>query len=147
MDPISLITPVVSLLMPYAAKGAEKFAEEVGQAAFEKVKGLLATLRTRWRGDQEAIDTLVRFEEKPDRYHPILEDVLKEKLGQDQELAKVLTEFLEGMGPTLQIIQKMKDAEQITGLEAKEMTRGEAAIIQEIDKAKNVTGAKIDRIG
>lgn len=84
---------------------------------------------------------------KPERYQPVLEDILNEKLAQDKDFADELAHLLKEMGPTLEIVQKMKEAEDVTGLEAEDMSRSKAKVRQDIEKAEKVTGAKIDRIG
>jgi hypothetical protein len=108
---------------------------------------LLTTLRSRWTGDREASENLERFEEKPDRYRPVFEDILTEKLASDRSLATDVERILKEMGPTLDIVQRMDRGEQVVGLEAKEMVGGSARIEQDIKEAKDVKGAKIDRLG
>jgi peptide subunit release factor 1 (eRF1) len=76
-----------------------------------------------------------------------LEDILQEKLAQDKDLVDELTQLLNEMGPTVEIIQRMKEAEEVIGLEAQEMAGGQARVEQEMDKGKKITGAKIDRLG
>ena len=149
VDPVtvSLAANVVAVLAPYAAVGAQEFARNVGKEAYEKAKGMLAALRAKWAGDEEATDALTRFEEKPERYAPVLEDVLKEKLAEDKELAAVLSTLLNEMGPSLEVVQKMEEGRKVTGLEAEEMTGGRATVDQDIETGEDVTGAKIRRIG
>src|SRR4028118_648794 len=149
MDPItaSLAANVVAVLAPYAAVGAQEFARNVGKEAYEKAKGMLATLRAKWAGDEEATDALTRFEEKPERYAPVLEDVLREKLAEDKELAMVLSTLLSEMGPSLEVVQKMDEGRRVTGIEAEEMAGGRATVNQDIGTGEDVTGARIGRIG
>jgi hypothetical protein len=148
MEPVTaLATAVISILSPYLAKGAEEFMKAAGKDAYDKAKKILTTLKARWAGDEEARDQLARFEEKPERYQPVLEDILQEKLAQDKELVGELTQLLNEMDPTVEIIQKMKEAEEVMGLEAKEMASGQVRVEQEIDKGKKITGAKFDRLG
>jgi vacuolar-type H+-ATPase subunit I/STV1 len=148
MDPIgTLVTSVMAVLMPYVAKGAEEFARVAGEAAYNKAKSLLDTLKARLSGDKEATDSLTRFEEKPERYQPVVEDILKEKLAEDQALAEELKKLLKEMGPELEIIQKMRVGKKVVGLEADEIAGGQAKVTQEIDEAEDVTGAKFGRIG
>ena len=148
MDSITLLsTSVMGVLMFLAKKGAGEFAGEAGKATFDKARNLLATLKARWTGDKEATANLSRFEENPERYRPLLEDILKEKLYKDRDLADELTQILREMGPTLEVIQKMKEAKQVTGLQVKEMTGGRAKVKQEIEKGEDVTGVKINRLG
>jgi hypothetical protein len=143
----ALVSTVLSVLVPYVAKGGEEFAKEAGKAAFEKAKSLFQSLKTKLAGDKEASTVLENFEQKPARYQKILDDVLREKLTQDPALAADLEKHLKEMGPELEIIQKMKVGEKVTGLEADEMTGGGVKINQDIEQAKDVTGAKIKRIG
>jgi len=142
-----LVTNVIAILAPYLAKGAKEFVEVAGEVAYEKAKSLLATLKAKLAGDKEATENLENFEKKPERYQPVMEDILKEKLAQDEDLAAELDRQVKEMGPTLEIIQKMKVAKDAKGLEADEFAKGKAKVIQEIDEAENVIGAKIGRIG
>ena len=149
MDPITatLAANVVAVLAPYVAVGAQEFARNVGKEAYEKAKTMLAALKAKWTGDEEATDALTRFEEKPERYAPVLEDVLNEKLAQDKELAAVLSTLLNEMGPSLEVVQKMEEGRRVTGLEAEEISRGRATVNQDIGRGEDVTGARIRRIG
>jgi hypothetical protein len=149
MDPaiLSLAASVMSVLMPWATVGAQAFVKSAGSDVYQKVKSVVGTLRARWSGDAEATETLNRFEEKPERYQPVLEDILKEKLSQDVELAEELATLLNEMGPSLEIIQQMEEGRRVTGLEAEEMTEGKARVRQDIQRGEDVTGARIRRIG
>jgi hypothetical protein len=149
MDPVTatLAANVVAVLAPYVAVGAQEFAKSVGKEAYEKAKGMLAALRAKWTGDQEATDALTRFEEKPERYAPVLEDVLNETLAEDKELAAVLSTLLNEMGPSLEVVQQMEEGRRVMGLEAEEMAGGKATVRQDIGTGEDVTGARIRRIG
>jgi hypothetical protein len=119
----TLVSTVLSVLLPYVAKGGEEFAKEGGKAAFEKAKSLFQTLKANLAGDKEASVALENFEQKPARYQSILDEVLREKLSQDSTLADELEKHLKELGPELVVIQKMKVGEKVTGLEAEEMVR------------------------
>jgi hypothetical protein len=149
MDPItaSLAAKVVSVLAPYVVVGAEEFVRNAGKDAYEKAKSMLAALRAKWTGDKDATEALTHFEDKPERYAPVLEDVLTEKLAEDKELAVVLSTLLEEMGPSLEVVQKMEEGRKVTGIEAEEMTGGRATVDQDIGTGEDVTGARIRRIG
>lgn len=149
MDPItaSLAANVVAVLAPYVVVGAQEFSRNVGKEAYEKARTMLAALRAKWAGDEEAADALTRFEEKPERYAPVLEDVLREKLAEDKELAMVLSTLLSEMGPSLEVVQKMDEGRRVTGIEAEEMAEGRATVNQDIGTGEDVTGARIGRIG
>lgn len=149
MEPIitTLAGNAISILTPYVKSGAEKFASEIGKDVAEKAKNLLNTLKTRFYGDKFAEGSLDRFEKDPEKYQSTLEDVLKEKLVEDKSLFDELKRLLKEMDPNLNIIQKMKEAEEVTGLETQEMYEGNAKVVQEFEKGKKITGMKIGRIG
>ena len=149
MDPVTvtLAANVMTVLMPYAAMGAQEFVKSAGKEAYEKAKTLLGTLKARWAGDEEATDAVAHFEEKPERYRPVLEGILEEKITQDKELAAELATLLEEMGPSLEVVQRMEEGRRITGLEAQQMSGGRARVRQDIGRGEDVTGARIGRIG
>jgi SOS response regulatory protein OraA/RecX len=149
MDPaiIDLTTKVMTILLPLVSKGAEEFAGKVGDAAYEKAKSLLMAIKQKWSGDQEVVENLARFEEKPERYKVVLEDILREKLSDDRDFASKLSQQLREIGPALEVIQEMDEGRNITGLRAKEMGSGKAKVTQHITKADSVTGADLDIIG
>jgi hypothetical protein len=103
MDPALLASTVVSLLMPYLKKGATEFVELVGQTGYEKVKGLLATLRKRWSSDPEAAGQLARLERKPDTYRAPVEDMLTETLTRDPSFAKQIDQTVKDLGPIIEV--------------------------------------------
>jgi hypothetical protein len=140
-----IVSGVMSVLMPYVAKGAEKFAAEAGKEAFERAKGLFATLKANLSGDEEASKELENFQQKPARYEGVVKSILEEKLASDEGLRSELARLLQGMGPLLHIIQEMKVGKGVTGLEADEVASGEIHIQQKIDQAENATGAKIKK--
>ena len=55
MDPVTatLAANVMTVLMPYAAMGAQEFVKSAGKEAYEKAKSLLGTLKARWARDVE----------------------------------------------------------------------------------------------
>src|SRR5260221_482645 len=62
MDPVivDLATKVMAILLPLVSKSAEEFATQVGDAAYDKAKSLLSTIKQKWSRDKEATETLVR---------------------------------------------------------------------------------------
>jgi hypothetical protein len=148
MEPASaLAVAALTALTPYLAKGSEEFIKAAGKDVYEKTKNLLVMLKTRWKNDREATDALTRYQEKPQRYEPVVKDILEEQLAKDNDFAAVLSSLLFEIGPQIEVRQRMKDAIDVTGLEATEMSRGDVKVAQEIDTATNVTGAKINHIG
>src|SRR5215217_3506620 len=149
MDPVTvtLAANVMTVLMPYAAMGAQEFVKSAGKEAYEKAKTLLGTLKARWAGDEGETDSISRCEENPECYRPVLEGILEEKITLDRELAAELATLLDEMGPSLEVVQRMEEGRRITGLEAQQMSGGRARVRQDIGRGEDVTGARIGRIG
>ena len=147
MDSAALATTTLAVLTPYLVKGVEGFVSEAGKDAYEKCKSLLSLLKARLSSDPAASEQLARFEEKPHRYRQALESLLAEKLTTDSVLGNQIHELLQDMGPSLKIIQKINEAEDVTGVEADEMESGDLHVEQEIGKGKGIKGASIKRIG
>lgn len=151
MDPIiiGLGAKVIYTLMPYVKKGAEKFAQDVGEAAAQKVKSLYEALKKRLRGDKTATDMLDEFEKDPETYKSVLEKILQKKVEQDKDLAEELSKHLHEIGPILVTDVHVTEADDdVTGGRIKHMKSGEASIKVDVGKAKKeVIGAEIDDFG
>lgn len=147
MDPVTLGATVMSILMPYVAKKAEKFIDLAGKGAYEKAKNLLATLKARWAGDKEATDQLAYFEQNPERYQPIIEDILEKRLAQDKALAVELKQLINQMGPSLSIIQEMDEAKKVIAIKARHLKRGNIRTVQKAKTAEDMIGGEFDTIG
>ncbi|MEO0843696.1 MAG: hypothetical protein AAF063_33125 [Cyanobacteria bacterium J06643_5] len=148
MELTSLVATVISVLTPFVKKGAEEFVGAVGKDTYEKAKTIFGRLKQRWAGDTEASGILTYFEKKPERYQPILEKILQEKLAEDLELAEQLNKLILGIDRLkLEIVQKMEKGEKVTGLKAKTMNQGSAKVEQDIKDGKEILGADIENIG
>lgn len=149
MDPaiIDISTKVMAVLLPFVSKGAEEFASKVGDAAYEKAKTLFTVLKQKWSGDKEATESLALFEQKPQRYQAVLEDILQEKLVEDHDLVIQLVQLLQEMGPTLEIIQHMEEGKDVLGLKAKELKSGRYRVTQDVAKGERITGVELDTGG
>jgi len=146
----ALAPAVISVLTPLVAKGAKALADAAGKVAAEKANSIMETLKRRWSGDAEASGALKRFEENPQRYEPMLEDILTEKFGSDADLESQLRKLLEEMGDGLTIVQRLGTVSgEATGLEAGELGRGRKVSVEQSanEVSGKITGAKIDRIG
>lgn len=148
MDPATLATAVIAILTPYVTKTAKEVIEAAGQLGYDKAKKLLETLKLRWSGDPVAADHLQRFEKKPEVHAPALQELVQEKLQTDPQLAADVAQTVKEIGPQLQVFIKMADAENLTGLDVGEMTgNANAKVTLDLEKGKNVTGAKIGKLG
>jgi len=108
---------------------------------------MLETLRSRLADDPEASTMMAHFEQNPNRYQPVMEEILKEKLSRDPSFLAELVSLVEHLGPDLEVIQKVKFGRGVTGIDADEMATGHAKVHQEIDQAEDLTGMRIKRLG
>jgi hypothetical protein len=155
MDPftMTLAGQAVAALTPLLKKGAEALVNELGTklgdnvatATVDKLKGLLNRIRVKFSGDDEAVDALRNFEKKPDRYASTVQDILKERLDKDKDFAKELDGLVKGVN--LNIIIKMTEGKEVTGLKSKEMKSGTANVNMDIGKGEKITGAEFESIG
>ena len=138
----------VQILAPVVADSAKKLAGQVSDFALDRVEVLLNRLRARWADKPAAQDTLDRFEKNPERYAPMMEDVLKEEMEADPELAAEVDTFVKEVGPTLNIVQTMDEGEDVTGVRAGKIHgAAEVNVQQTIKQGRNITGADVDEIG
>lgn len=147
MDLISIATGVITVLTPYIKAKLKKFTESKGEAAFKKEIELLNTLKKRFEGDNYALESLSRFEKKPENYRSGLEDILKEKLSKDADLVKELSKLLQEAGPAAEVTIKADEIEGGTGLKVKKMRKGKGKVTIETKKAKDTIGAEIEEMG
>lgn len=100
-------TVVSSILLPYIKDGAVKMAERItnsaGSAASEYTvqfaEKIWNKVKSAFTSDAEKV-TLTQFEERPEAAKPLVEDMLKEKLQQDDQLAKELEALVASKSPT-----------------------------------------------
>lgn len=153
IDPITnLAINIVAVLTTYVTEEPETFIRAAGQSDYEKTQALLATLQKRWAEaeDKEAAQILARFEERPKRYGTTLTDILKETLARDKELTDEVTRRLEEIKVTLEVIQTGRGADEVVGVEAKELLGGRIKVSQKIERTghgQKITGVKLDRLG
>jgi D-alanyl-D-alanine carboxypeptidase len=149
MDPATIAASAAALLAPYLKKAAEDFVGEAGKYVQEKAKVLWQKLRSKLDGDPPAKEVLDRFEADPVAHGEAFQAKLEEKVAQDPPLSDELSSELAEIkrnAPYVRVVQKMREAEGVVGLEVKRLKRGTVVVTQEIDKAKNITGAKLDEI-
>jgi hypothetical protein len=143
----------LAALTPLFNKGAESLINELGTklgdsvatTTVDNLKGLLDRIKAKFSGDEEATDALRNFEKKPDRWAPTLQDILKEKLDKDKDFANELDGLVKGVN--LNIVIKMAEGKDVTGLKAGEMKSGTANVNIDMETGEKITGAEFDRIG
>ena len=100
MDPVTLATYAVSLLIPRLAKAGKDIAEKVGKEMWNKVsiktEKLYETIKNKFDGNDYAIQTLKRLEEKPEDKlrQSAMENVLNEVVAEDPQFQKMLGQLL-----------------------------------------------------
>jgi hypothetical protein len=150
MDPVTIAAAVGALFAPYFKKAAEAFAGEAGKYVYGKVTDMWEKLRARVAGDPQAAAALDRFERDPDGARPELEALVEKQAAADtalrDELAEAVAE-IKRQAPNVKVVQRMTEAEELVGVKARRLARGNVDVIQEVDKAKKVTGAEFDEIG
>ena len=96
MDPTSLAATAVAALAPYLAKAAEKFAEETGKAAADKIGALYQALKTRFENKPAAQEALTDLEANPNNEDAkaALRRQLTKQMDTDPSLKDTLQELL-----------------------------------------------------
>lgn len=150
MDPVAIATGITTLLLPFAKKAFEAFADEAGKKVFGKTAELLGRLKAHLSSEPIAADVLNRFEQSPDRYQPLLTDMLIERLRAEPALASELANSLEEIrksAPELHIVQDVVKAQMLVGADIGTAAAGRISVQQKVGDVGYVVGAKIDKIG
>jgi hypothetical protein len=143
----ALVATIISIVGPYLAKGGEEFAKQAGSAAFDGAKKLVARLSQWWSGAPVAEAAAKALPSNPEKYAKILGSELAEDMAKNPELSKELRQIVDGMGPSVELIQKIEIARGVTGADISAMVQGHVNVTQEIRSAENVTGVKIGQLG
>ncbi|MCD4741606.1 MAG: hypothetical protein K8R67_03845 [Desulfobacteraceae bacterium] len=149
MDPgiTDLTASVMAIITSYASIGAKEMIKSAGKDIYEKAKSLYAVLKKRLAGDEAAEHALAGFEKDPELFKSPLEEILKKKLNQDIDLFNELSEFINVMGPILNVVQTIEKADGVVGVETEEINRGKLSVNQKAAEAKNMVGVTVKRIG
>ena len=149
MDPATLAAGVAALLAPLFKKAAEAFVGEAGPYVEEKAKLLWQKLRAKMEGDTSSAASLERFNADPDTHLGEFKAKVEEKIAADPALGEDLSATLADIkrkAPYVKVVQEVKEAEDVVGIETKHMKGGTADVTQKIEKGK-ATGFKCDEIG
>jgi len=143
----TLAASAISIVAPYLAKGAEEFAKLAGKEALELVKKLAGRLERWWKGDPVAQAAAQNLSKDPERYSSMLSELLSTDLAKDNDFATELRGLIDGMGPTVEVVQKIEVGRGVTGADIGTMLRGRVRVTQDMREADNVTGFKAGRLG
>lgn len=92
MDPVSLILSAL-------VAGATKAAGGVAQDAYDGLKALIK-LKFESQDKSDLSSLLDKYEQKPEKTRPLLEDELTEAgIGQDEEIIKLAQQLMEQLNP------------------------------------------------
>lgn len=145
MDP--LVGTIIGIVSPYLIKGTEEFAKSAGSAAVSGVKALVTRLSEWWSREPVADAAAKALPSNPERYGKVLGDQLAYELEKNPAFAAELRSLLDGMGPSVEVVQKMEVARGVTGAEIGTLVSGQVRVQQEIKDAQNATGFKADKVG
>ena len=143
----ALIGTVMGIVSPYLVKGAEEFAESAGAAAAEGAKALVTRLSQWWSREPVAGAAAEALPADPERYGKVLGDQLAYELEKDPALAEDLRTLVDGMGPSVEVVQRIEVARGVTGADIGTMVSGAVRVHQEFRDAQNVTGFKANKVG
>jgi hypothetical protein len=147
MDPISLATSVMAALAPYAVKGGEAVAAELGKKTVAGGAKVLKALWTRWRGDPDREARLKAFVEGAEGGSEELKLAILADLTSHPTFADTLSGLLANEIPKTSIEQIAEDVENMTGAEVAEMIRGNITIKQNVKQVKSLTGLRVGTFG
>jgi len=143
MDPATIAAAAIAVLAPYVKDAGQELLKTVGEVGVEKTKGLLTWLRQRFAGDPAAASDLARFEKDPVKFEAVLQSTLEERAEADTAFAADLTQRVNDVRSTIRVVQSVKDAEKLTGVEAENISAGiKIDVKQDATGVKEVTGVK-----
>jgi hypothetical protein len=142
-----LVPILVGALLRVAGKVADGALSAIEEQSRQAANGVVARLRAWWSRDRKASDELERFQEEPDLYQPVIEARLVQKLTAEPGMQREFEALLSGMGPQVEVFQKIAKANGVTGVRIEELMRGQVRVEQQMDTAENVIGADIKRLG
>jgi len=117
MEPITAIaTTVIAVLSPYLKKGVEKFSEEMGASAAQKVKGFLGYLKQKFVNKPETMQTLETFAQDSDAHRDAFAEKLKQELRNDETLPQSMLDQLKTLELSVEVRQHIEDAQRAVGI-------------------------------
>lgn len=134
MDPATLATSTVALIVPYLAKAGEAIAAKAGQAVWDsfagKAKALYDGIKAKFAGDEDAATALKQLENKPDSEgrQASLKEVLEGKIQADPTFADMLS----------QLVAEVKQSGGDTITQTLQICGGLIGKVTQIGKARDV---------
>jgi hypothetical protein len=147
MDPMALAQAALVLLAPYATKGAEAIAAELGKKTLSAAGALLKGLWGRWKDKPTSEAALQHFLQDPAQGREGLGMALAMELASDSALRQELERLLANGPPEAFVRQVVEDADKVLGAEVKEVTGGRLTVDQTAKNVNEITGVRIDKLG
>lgn len=93
------ITFIAGAAVPYLVKGAEAFSKTAGEKAADKIGELYCAVKSKFKGDSYAEQTLTRIEEHPEleNRRAMLKEILVEKMSNDKEFASLICQIVDSL--------------------------------------------------
>src|SRR5439155_9303105 len=115
MDPATIAASVITVLTPYIKDAGTEALKAAGEIALGKAKDLLSWLKERFSGDAVAAKDLSRYESNPEKFEPVLQSALEEKMQADAGFATELQRRVNEFGSDLKVFQRIKEGKNIIG--------------------------------
>jgi hypothetical protein len=147
MDPIQLASIVLTALAPFAVKGGEAVAGELGKQALAGGERVIKALWTRWRGNTEREASLAAFVAGVDGAAEALKLAIAVEAASGPNFAETLRTLIAGEEPKVDVEQVAEDGRTMTGAEIAEMIRGRVKVKQTGKGVKNLRGAVVGTLG
>jgi len=166
---MTIAASVVAILTPILKKGAERFAEEIGKSVEEsggqagkrvgeivvdKTKRIFDKLKEKISGNEEATMNLKLLEKDPENevYAQSFQKVLAKELDNDKNFAQEIDTQIKEIkqsNPQVKAIIEKAEAENLTGIKAKSISRDSSveAQIRDSKARQNLTGIDAGDIG
>jgi hypothetical protein len=147
MDPATLAAGAIALLVTFLKAAGTEFAEEGGKAAWRLASRLLDRIRSSVKNRPPEREVLEAFTDNADGSTATMREMLRRRLEEDRALAVEVNEILQEvkqLGPSLFVVQRIKEAEDAVGVEARRIRSGSVEVNQEIERGKNITGVRIE---
>jgi hypothetical protein len=145
---LELLIPILmGALLRAAGRAGDGVLDAVQDQARETATGVFARIRSWWSSDPAASRDLESFQSEPEIYSPVIEARLVRKLTEDLPIRAELEHMITGLGPQVEVFQRIATAHGITGAKIDEMTSGNVHVRQDISDANDVTGVDIRKLG
>jgi hypothetical protein len=139
-----------NFLIPFLKKGGESLANEMGDNLYDKVKTIYSKIKDKFRDDNDSKD-IERFEEKPEIYAKPIEELLKEKMSNDNNFASTIQSLFNEINNSPTVTTTTEDIEaegSVTGQETGNINKGNVTSVTRRVKVKgDVIGGKYGDIG